>query len=145
MRWTRVAVLASTLSIVIAGCGVGPSDRPGVAVERPGAGGPAPEQTTTPPEPPRAGLPQSDLSWIDCTEPTLRLLGLGPAPDGLVLECAEYSTPIDAAGAVIGTFRNGAMRARLPQTPADAPPLVLTSGSDRSSSATLAGLALAQN
>ncbi|WP_280504251.1 alpha/beta hydrolase [Nocardia farcinica] len=145
MRWTRVAVLASTLSIVIAGCGVGPSDRPGVAVERPGAGGPAPEQTTTPPEPPRAGLPQSDLSWIDCTEPTLRLLGLGPAPDGLVLECAEYSTPIDAAGAVIGNFRNGAMRARLPQTPADAPPLVLTSGSDRSSSATLAGLALAQN
>jgi len=142
MRWTRAAVLASTLSIVIAGCGVGPSDRPGVAVERPAVGGGPATEETTPAEPPRAEVPQSDLSWIDCTEPTLRLLGLGPAPEGLVLECAEYSTPIDAAGSVIGNFRNGAMRARLAQTPADVAPLVLTSGTDRSSSATLAGFAV---
>lgn len=144
MRWTRAAVLASTLSIVIAGCGVGPSDRPGVAVERPAVGGPATEEST-PAEPPRAELPQSDLSWTECTEPTLRLLGLGPAPAGLVLECAEYSTPIDAAGTVIGDFRNGAMRARLAQTPSDVAPLVLTSGADRSSTATLAGLAVGPN
>ncbi|MBF6266669.1 alpha/beta hydrolase [Nocardia farcinica] len=142
MRWTRAAVLASTLSIVIAGCGAGPSDRPGVAVERPGVGGgPAPEETTQA-EPPRAQVPTADLSWHDCTAPTLNLLGLGPAPAGLVLECAEYSTPIDAAGSVLGNFRNGAVRARLPQTPTDVPPLVLTSGNDRSSSATLAGLAV---
>ncbi|WP_228002020.1 alpha/beta hydrolase [Nocardia australiensis] len=141
MRWTRAVVAASTLSIMIAGCGAGPSDRPGVAVERaPAVGGPA--TTSAAAAPPQAEKPKTDLSWRDCTTPTVDLLGLGPAPAGLVLECAEYSTPIDGSGGVLGSFRTGAMRARLPQTPADAAPLVLTSGSDRSSSATLAGLAV---
>ncbi|MEU2122270.1 alpha/beta hydrolase [Nocardia niwae] len=140
MRWTRAAVLAATLSIVTAGCGAGPSDRPGVAVQRPPVAGTA-TTSAAPAAPPSAELPKTDLSWRECTEPTLSQLGLGPAPAGLVLECAEYSTPIDSAGAVLGSFRAGALRARLAQTPADAPPLVLTSGSDRSSSATLAGLA----
>ncbi|MFC9896396.1 alpha/beta hydrolase [Nocardia sp. NPDC127579] len=141
MRWTRAAVAASTLSIVLAGCGAGPSDRPGVAVERPVVGN-APVTSVVSPAPQRAAVPKTDLSWRDCTTPTLNLLGLGPAPGGLVLECAEFSTPIDSQGTVLGSFRTGAMRARLPQTPADAPPLVLTSGTDRSSTATLAGLAV---
>ncbi|WP_435592743.1 alpha/beta hydrolase [Nocardia sp. bgisy118] len=141
MRWTRAAVLASALSMMIAGCGAGPSDRPVVAVEHPAVGGGEPS-VSTPPPPPVAELPKTDLSWRDCTKPTLDLLGLGPAPDGLVLDCAEYSTPIDAGGNVLGSFRTGAMRARLAQTPADVAPLVLTSGTDRSSTATLAGLAV---
>jgi pimeloyl-ACP methyl ester carboxylesterase len=140
MRWTRAAVLAATLSIVTAGCGAGPSDRPGVAVQRPPVAGTA-TTSAAPAPPPSAELPKTDLSWRECTQPTLDQLGLGPAPAGLVLDCAEYSTPIDSTGAVLGSFRAGALRARLAQTPADAPPLVLTSGSDRSSSATLAGLA----
>lgn len=141
MRWTRAAVLATSLSFVLAGCGAGPSDRPVVAVEHPVEAGGDATTSAAPPAPPRAGVPRTDLAWQDCTRTTLDQLGLGPAPNGLVLECAEYSTPIDSGGAVIGNFRNGAMRARLPQTPPDAPPLVLTSGTDRSSSATLAGLA----
>ncbi|WP_378731915.1 alpha/beta hydrolase [Nocardia brasiliensis] len=140
MRWTRAVVLAATLSIMIAGCGAGPSDRPGVAVERERVGGNA-TTSAAPAPPPSAELPKTDLAWNDCTVPTLNLLGLGPAPAGLVLECAEYSTPIDSTGAVLGNFRAAAMRARLPQTPADAAPIVLTSGTDRSSTATLAGLA----
>ena len=40
-----------------------------------------------------------------------------------------------------GAFPVGAMRARLPQTPTDAAPLVLTSGSDRASTDALAALA----
>ncbi|MEV0292628.1 alpha/beta hydrolase [Nocardia sp. NPDC050710] len=141
MRWTRAAVLASALSIMIAGCGAGPSDRPGVAVERPTVGGGGPATSATAP-PPKAELPKTDLSWRECTAPTLALLGLGPAPAGLVLDCAEFSTPIDASGSVLGSFRAGAMRARLAQTPTDVAPLVFTSGSDRSSTATLAGLAV---
>ncbi|WP_405177226.1 alpha/beta hydrolase [Nocardia sp. NBC_01377] len=141
MRWTRAAVMASALSIMIAGCGAGPSDRPDVAVERPGvASNPTTSAAAAPP--PMAEVPKTDLSWRDCTAPTLNLLGLGPAPSGLVLDCAEYSTPIDASGSVLGSFRTGAMRARLAQTPTDVPPLVLTSGTDRSSTATLAGLAV---
>ncbi|MFI9511181.1 alpha/beta hydrolase [Nocardia sp. NPDC052566] len=141
MRWTRAVVSAATLSIMLAGCGTGPSDRPGVAVERPHQGGAVPTTVVAPP-PAQAEVPKTDLAWKNCTTPTLNLLGLGPAPEGLVLECAEYSSPIDAAGSVLGNLRTGAMRARLPQTPTDVAPLVLTSGTDRSSSATLAGLAV---
>ncbi|OQS13654.1 hydrolase [Nocardia donostiensis] len=139
MRWTRAVVLASALSIMIAGCGAGPSDRPGVAVERPPVPGGA-TTTDAVPAPPRPGVPKTDLSWHPCTQPTFDQFGLGPAPAGLVLDCAEYSTPIDASGSVLGSFRTAAVRARLPQTPADAAPLVLTSGADRPSAATLAGL-----
>lgn len=140
MRWTRAVVLASALSIMTTGCGAGPSDRPGVAIER------APMQekpnTSAPaPAPPEAEVPKNDLSWRECTQPTFDRLELGPAPEGLVLDCAEYETPIDAAGSVIGSFRTAAVRARLPQTPADAAPLVLTSGTDRPSTETLAGMA----
>src|SRR5689334_13968300 len=140
MRWTRAALLASALSLLVTtGCGAGPSDRPGVAVQRPQAGGAAATRTAAPTAPPAAEKPKSDLGWHDCTVPTFNLLALGAPPAGLVLECAEYTTSIDAAGAIQGNFRTGAVRARLAQTPADAAPLVLTSGADRSSTATLAG------
>ncbi|MGW5573677.1 alpha/beta hydrolase [Nocardia thailandica] len=141
MRWTGAAAVAATLSILLAGCGAGPSDRPGVAVERPGSGGGGPAPTKVADAHADADKPKTELAWQDCTADTLRATDSGPGPTGLVLECAEYSTPIDAAGSVLGTFRTAAVRARLPQTPADAAPLVLTSGSDRSSTATLAGLA----
>ncbi|MEU4319446.1 alpha/beta hydrolase [Nocardia fluminea] len=144
MRWTRAAATAATLSIMLAGCGAGPSDRPVVAVERPGAGG-AQTEAPAPQDLAKAEVPKTDLAWRDCTAATLSSLDFGPAPAGLVLDCAEFSTPIDTAGTVLGTFRAGAVRARLPQTPTDAPPLVLTSGSDRSSASTLAGLAIGPN
>lgn len=140
MRWTRAVVLASALSIMTAGCGAGPSDRPGVAIERaPMQEGPSTSESAQPP--PEAETPKNDLSWRECTQSTFDRLQLGPAPEGLVLDCAEYATPIDTAGSVLGSFRTAAVRARLPQTPADAAPLVLTSGADRSSTETLAGLA----
>ncbi|WP_280248654.1 alpha/beta hydrolase, partial [Nocardia abscessus] len=124
------------------GGGGGARGSPPGGRRRPAGGGPTATTSAAPAAPPSAELPRTDLSWRECTQPTLDELGLGPAPAGLVLDCAEYSTPIDSTGAVLGNFRAGAMRARLPQTPTDVPPLVLTSGSDRSSSATLAGLAV---
>lgn len=141
MRWTRAALLASTLSILVTtGCGAGPSDRPDVAVERPHQAGAA-ETTKAPAPPPAAEVPKTDLAWHDCTVPSFNLLALGAPPAGLILECAEYTTQVDATGGIGGNFRTAAMRARYDKTPADAAPLVLTSGSDRASTATLAGLA----
>ncbi|MEV3963878.1 alpha/beta fold hydrolase [Nocardia sp. NPDC050193] len=140
MRWTRAVVPASALLIMIAGCGAGPSDRPHVAVERPPVPGESTASAQAPP-PPAAEVPKKDLPWRECTRETFDGAGMGPGPAGLVLECADFSTPIDSAGSVLGNFRTGAVRARLPQTPPDAAPLVLTSGVDRSSGATLAGLA----
>ncbi|NNH71207.1 alpha/beta fold hydrolase [Nocardia uniformis] len=142
MRWTRAALLASTLSILVTtGCGAGPSDRPAVAVERPHQAGDAATSAPTEPEAPTPEVPKSDLAWRDCTVPSFNLLSLGTPPAGLILECAEYTTQVDATGGVGGNFRTAAMRARFDRTPMDAAPLVLTSGSDRASTATLAGLA----
>ncbi|WP_405138796.1 alpha/beta fold hydrolase [Nocardia sp. NBC_01388] len=142
MRWTRAALLASTLSILVTtGCGAGPSDRPAVAVEHPHQAGVAVTTASGPPTPPAPELPKTDLAWHDCTAPTFSLLSLGTPPQGLILDCAEFSTEVDAGGAVGGNFRTAAMRARYDRTPKDAVPLVLTSGYDRASTATLAGLA----
>ncbi|MCU1640291.1 MAG: alpha/beta fold hydrolase [Nocardia sp.] len=142
MRWTRAALLASTLSILVTtGCGAGPSDRPAVAVERPHQAGVAVTAAPGPAAPPAPELPKTDLAWHDCTAPTFSLLSLGAPPQGLILECAEFSTEVDAGGGVGGNFRTAAMRARYDRTPKDAVPLVLTSGYDRASTATLAGLA----
>ncbi|AHH20034.1 putative hydrolase [Nocardia nova SH22a] len=143
MRWTRAALLASSLTVLLtAACGAGPSQRPGVAVEGPHDGsGPAVTATSTaPPPPPQAQVPKTDLAWHDCAAPTFNLLGAGAPPPGVIFECADFSVPIDTGGSILGTFRTAAVRARTPQTPADAAPVVVTSGADRSTTATLAGL-----
>lgn len=142
MRWTRAALLASSLTVLLTtACGAGPSDRPGVALDQPHGGpGAALSTSKAPPPPPQAQAPKTDLSWHDCAAPTFSLLGTGPPPAGVIFECAEYSTPIDTGGRVLGDFRAAAVRARTAKTPADAAPLVVTSGGDRSSTATVAGL-----
>lgn len=142
MRWTRAALLASSLTVLLTtACGAGPSHRPDVALDHPHSGsGPAAETSAAPPPPPQAQVPKTDLPWRDCAAPTFNLLGT-PPPAGITFECAEFSTPIDTGGAVLGTFRAAAVRARTAKTPADAAPLVVTSGGDRSTTATLAGLA----
>ncbi|MFE5285395.1 alpha/beta hydrolase [Nocardia sp. NPDC056611] len=142
MRWTRAALLASTLTVLVTtACGAGPSDRPAVAVEHPHQAGNAPTTAPADTPPPAPEVPKAELQWKDCTAPTFSLLSLGAPPQGLVLECAEYTAQIDIAGNVSGIFKNAVLRARYDRTPKDVAPLVLTSGSDRSSTSTLAGLA----
>lgn len=133
--------LAALVLATCCACGAGPSVRPDVAVvERPGdtTTEPSGEMPATPQELP---VPVHELDWQDCTASTLDVLGLAPGPAGLVLECAEIAAPIDAEGDIHGAFGLGALRARLPQTPTDVAPLVLTSGADRSATSTLAALA----
>lgn len=135
----RTGLLALVLAFCCA-CGAGPSVRPDVAVVEHHV-----DATTTSAEPVDAPAelqpPVHDLSWEDCTRTTLDTLGLGAGPVGLVLDCAQLPAPIDPTGDIPGTFLLGAMRARLPQTPTDVAPLVLTSGAERSSTGTLAALA----
>lgn len=139
MHWTRT-LLAASLTVLVAACGAGPSLRPGVAVRHPPGSGPATQ--AHPAVPPGPQRPVSDLpGWHDCAGPTFTRLGLGSPPGGLIFECTEYTTPIDSGGSIIGTFATAVARARSPQTPADAPPVILTSGNNESSIATLAGLA----
>jgi len=149
MRRTSYASVLVSIAVIAAtsaGCGVGPSSRPDVAVGQPGGGGLVAPSTTAPSTPSapilRAPAKNLDLSWADCTHQTLTSFALGPGPTGLIIECAQFTAPVDAAGAVYGTVSLGAMRARLAQTPPDAAPLILTSGADRPSTTTLADLAV---
>ncbi|MCJ0976281.1 alpha/beta hydrolase [Rhodococcus sp. ARC_M12] len=132
---------ALVLATTCAACGAGPSMRPDVAVEQLSPGQPAESPAEAPPEPEALAVPTSDLAWAECTDATLGTFGLTSTTPGLTLECAEYEADVDASGQMFGTFAVGALRARLDRTPADAGPLVFTSGSDRSSIATLATMA----
>ncbi|NMN94027.1 alpha/beta hydrolase [Antrihabitans stalactiti] len=144
MRWTTLAAVVGTVAMLCSACGAGPSDRPVVAVKQ-GVGGDNPNPTTTKPadQAPALETPKGDLEWRDC-KALLNLYGLGPGPDGLVLQCAEFNAPVESNGSVYGSVAIGVLRAKLANTPADAPPLVLTSGSDRPSTMTLTALASGQ-
>ncbi|WP_072691062.1 alpha/beta fold hydrolase [Rhodococcus marinonascens] len=141
----RRPVLLAMVLVVCSACGAGPSNRPHVAVEREG-GGSEPGATATETENPGASLPElqaprTDLAWFDCTQSTLTALDPGtPPPGDLIFECASYDAAVDESGTLPGTFTMGALRARLTGTPENVAPLILTSGSDRSSTATLAAL-----
>ncbi|WP_241665806.1 alpha/beta hydrolase [Prescottella subtropica] len=139
-RRIGVAAIAGVVLAVGTGCGAGPSSRPDVAVVEHG-GGSTPRTSEAPPAP-DLRAPVHDLAWTDCTTAALAPLGVGPGPDGLVLECATFTSPVDTpAAGPARSIQVGATRARLPRTPLDAAPLVLTSGADAASSTTLAALA----
>lgn len=127
-----------------AACSAGPSSRPDVAVEQNSPGQPAESDVPEPDEVPALEVPATDLAWSDCTQTTLDLYGFTSSTPGLELDCAAFEAPVDAAGEMFGSFVVGAMRARLDRTPDDAPPLVFTSGADRSSIETLADMASGQ-
>lgn len=137
----RRSVLLAMVLAVCCACGAGPSTRPHVAVERGGGGAPEPTEVQYPnAPPPPLEAPHSDVTWVDCGQQTLARTGLGALPDGVILECGQYEAPIDKSGPLPGSFQVGLLRARAPQTPAEAAPLVLTSGSDRPSTDQLAAL-----
>lgn len=143
MRRTGVlaVVWIAVSSSVLAACGAGPSVRPEVAVVRDGGSDRSVETPEDEQSVPDLPVPGADLAWNDCTSDIVSSYGLPPGPTGLVLECAEVITPIDAAGSVPGTFPLGVVRARVPGTPDDVAPVVLTTGADLPSSRALAALA----
>lgn len=137
-----LAVCWLAVASAVAACGVGPSVRPDVAVVQNDPGHPVVTETAAPGGPELdAPEPGNDLPWRDCTAETLATYGLPAGPTGLVLECAETPTPVDADGSVPGSFPLGIMRARVADTPDDVAPLVLTTGSDMASTRALAALA----
>ncbi|EME17563.1 alpha/beta hydrolase [Rhodococcus triatomae] len=137
----RTLGLAALVIALCTACGAGPSVRPDVAiVEQPG-NNPTSPSGEVPDIAPELPVPVDDPAWRDCTAETVNALNLPPGPGGLVLECADIVTPVDAGQPARGTFDVGVLRARLPQTPTDVAPLVLTTGVDRASTETLAALA----
>ena len=94
----------------------------GAATTTPSPGGPLP-----------IAAPKNDLSWHDCTSRVFADAAVPGAP-GVKLDCATYDADLDPVNGANGTLSIGAVRARSVQTPADAGPLVFTTGSDLPSS-----------
>ncbi|WP_042572742.1 alpha/beta hydrolase [Rhodococcus sp. MEB064] len=137
----RLAVVVM-VGVVAAACGAGPSTRPDVAVEGGSTGGAVPSSDSAPAdaEPLPLEAPITDLNWSDCTARTTGSYGVVAAA-GVVVDCATFAAPIDRNVASDGTFELSAVRVRLSSTPADAVPLVYTSGTDRPSAADIAAIA----
>jgi pimeloyl-ACP methyl ester carboxylesterase len=77
--------------------------------------------------------PTNDLVWRDCTGKMFGDAGLSPLP-GITLDCADYDADLDPVAGATGTLTIGVVRARSVQTPPEAGPVVLTTGSDLPSS-----------
>ncbi|GAA1480611.1 alpha/beta hydrolase [Gordonia sinesedis] len=130
--FTAVAVAAVT---VLAGCAIGPTTGPGLVPAGEG-GGPAPASSSAPRQAPALQAPKNDLTWSDCGT-RIASEYRTTAPRGITVECAELSAPVNPDRPQGGDLTVSLTRARAANTPGDAAPLVLTSGSDLPSSRTL--------
>lgn len=133
-RFARIALAAALpLTLVLAGCAPGLAANPRFATNS-GAGPQGqPEATPETAGPPAVEVPKNDLPWHDCTA---RLFGDAalPATPGVRLDCASYDADIDPLGGGSTPISIGVVRARSVQTPADAGPVVFTTGWDLPSS-----------
>ena len=130
------ALSLATVLAVVAGCAPGLAANPRYATDV-GAGPQGAPQTTKPPTgPPAVEAPKNDLSWRDCTSRVFSDAAVAPLP-GVTLDCASYDADLDPINGATGTVSIGVVRARSAQTPQNAGPLVMTTGSDLPSSAQL--------
>jgi pimeloyl-ACP methyl ester carboxylesterase len=129
----RVTVIVATAAL-LAGCAPGLAANPRYATD---VGGGAPQAHVTPPPkpsgPPPVAAPKNDLAWQDCTAKVFGAAAVTP-PAGVLLDCANYDADLDPVNGATGTLSIGVVRARTAQTPADAGPLVFTTGWDLPSS-----------
>ncbi len=117
------------LSTLLTGCAPGLAANPRFATDT-GAGPQGQPQTTKAPVgPPPIAAPKNDLAWRDCTSRVFSDASVAPIP-GVTLDCATYDADLDPINGASGTINIGVVRAKTAQTPADAGPLVMTTGSD---------------
>lgn len=128
--WRVVAaVLGSVTLLAAAGCTVGPSQRPPVAVRGDGvAGAPPPAAPAPLPAPP--ALPEPDpqrpsADFEDCTADALAVAAVPIPPDRVLrVDCAQLTVPGDPDQPQLGRSRVGVLRVGLADAPADRPPLL---------------------
>jgi pimeloyl-ACP methyl ester carboxylesterase len=134
VQFASVVVTAATL---LTACAPGPAANPHYASNSGGHGGGDTSATTTAPAgPPPIAVPKKDLAWRDCTSKVFADVTM-PPPPGVSLDCATYDADLDTINGTSGTSTIGVVRARSTQTPKDAGPLVLTTGTDVATSTEL--------
>ena len=96
MRWRwRAAALLVTVALV-AGCSVGPSNRPEiVTIEGPGQQQQPPSNTGPVPVPPLEEPTKAPVRWSTCTDNVTNRLATPPLPASVPIQCARVTTPLD--------------------------------------------------
>jgi pimeloyl-ACP methyl ester carboxylesterase len=136
MQWRRQlagAVSLATVVASVAACAPGLAANPRYATDAGAHPQGAPQTTKPPTGPAPIEAPKNDLSWRDCTSRVFSDAGV-PALPGVKLDCASYDADLDPINGANGTVSIGVVRATSVQTPKDAGPLVMTTGSDLPSS-----------
>jgi pimeloyl-ACP methyl ester carboxylesterase len=133
----RALCLSTVVVAALAGCAPGLAANPRYATDSGAQPQGVPETTPNkPPGPPPMEAPKNELSWQDCTSKAFSTAAVAPVP-GVTLECASYDADLDSISGAAGTISIGVVRAKSAATPADAGPLVMTTGSDLPSSVQL--------
>ncbi|WP_324245371.1 alpha/beta fold hydrolase [Pseudonocardia sp.] len=134
------------LVVTLAGCTVGPSQRPPVAVR--GENVPAVPELPAPTEEPVLPEPQpqrATIPFFECTEDTLvTLVEPVPADRQLRVDCGELTVPADPDQPSLGAVTLGVIRVGEAGAPPDRPPLLVLGDTTREPStrhaAVLAGM-----
>lgn len=130
------ALSLSTVAFVLAGCAPGLAANPRFATDKGARPQGQPQTTQQQAGPPAVEVPKNDLSWRPCADQVFGDAGVAPVP-GVKIDCATYDADLDPIDGATGTVTIGVVRATSPRTPADAGPVVMTSGSDVPSSVML--------
>ncbi|MEJ3654159.1 alpha/beta hydrolase [Actinomycetes bacterium KLBMP 9759] len=131
VSWRAAAVVVLCVAALLAGCTVGPSDRPPVAVR--GENMPPPP-TAVPQLPPSIDeLPEPEelattIPFYDCTEDLTPVLIPPPAP-GLRIECGDLSVPADPDQPQAGSVLLGVLRVGSADAAPTLPPLLVVGDS----------------
>ncbi|GAA3960581.1 alpha/beta hydrolase [Gordonia caeni] len=124
---SRMLAILVAAAVLATGCTAGPEPGPKVVHGDGGDDGPPQDGLPT------LEAPQRDLNYSACG-PRLAEAYDTAAPSGLRLDCASFEVPIDPGNPDSDPLTITAVRATLADTPADAVPLVLTTGTDLPSS-----------
>ena len=118
------ALALLTVLGLLAGCTVGPSLRPPVAVRGENLPAAPPRGSVEFPDvvPPPLQPQDATIPFVDCTTDALAALGI-PAP-GLRVECGELPVPVDPARTDLGSVLLGVVRVSTASGPSDKPPLL---------------------
>ncbi len=129
-RSVQFASVLVTASVLLSGCVPILAANPRYASDSShNAGDGAPATTAAPEGPPQIAAPKNELAWRECTARAFDDAAV-PAVAGVTLDCATFEADLDPINGASGKLSVGVVRARSVATPADAGPLVLTTGSD---------------
>lgn len=143
-RARPAAAIVLVVGALVAGCSVGPSQRPPVAVR--GESVPAPPASSAPAAPAPDELPDPQpqhprIRFVDCTADTLAGLNqLAPTGRALRIECGKLAVLSDPGNPASDGVSLDVIRASTADAPADRPPLLVVGDSGGEASARAAVL-----